>query len=240
MVERANKPTALASTPGLAPQPQVTFSDDNSRVSAVLPTGESIEVLLYGATVISWKDKDGDEKLWLSESAKLDGTKAVRGGIPLVFPVFGTAPDHPQAGKLPQHGFARTSRWEFLGKSTSESAPGSAAADLSVKLDFGLSSAGLDESVRALWPFAFSLIYSVSLNRDSLTTSLVITSDDDKPFDCQVLMHTYLRVKVGLSIKSIRFPRRLTSVGLLAQTLSIERMELIGIETTRISPKSKS
>ncbi|KLU88014.1 hypothetical protein, variant 1 [Magnaporthiopsis poae ATCC 64411] len=55
MVDRPNKPSALASTPGLSPQAQVTISDDKQRVSAVLPTGESVEVLLYGATVISWK-----------------------------------------------------------------------------------------------------------------------------------------------------------------------------------------
>lgn len=87
MVDRPNKPTALASTPGLSPQPQVDFAHKNSRVSAVLPTGESLEILLCGATVISWKDAAGREKLWLSEAAKLDGSKAVRGGIPLVFPV---------------------------------------------------------------------------------------------------------------------------------------------------------
>lgn len=87
MVERRNKPSALATTPGLPPQPQVNTSHDNSRVTAVLPTGESVEVLLYGATVISWKDRFGTEKLWLSDAAKLDGSKAVRGGIPLVFPV---------------------------------------------------------------------------------------------------------------------------------------------------------
>ncbi|EAQ93538.1 hypothetical protein CHGG_01773 [Chaetomium globosum CBS 148.51] len=193
-MDRANKPKTLpklSSTPGLPPQPTVTFTDDNSRLRADLPTGESVEVLLYGATVISWKDATGDEKLWLSEAAKLDGSKAVRGGIPLVFPVFGTAPDHPQTKDLPQHGFARTSRWEFLGKSTSESMVG-------VKLDFGLSSAapGLDPKAAALWPFKFNLIYSVTLNPESLTTSIVATNDDPAaPFDCQVLMHTYLRVK---------------------------------------------
>jgi len=205
MVERSNRPAALAATPGLAPQPQVTFSDDKSTVSAVLPTGESVTVLLYGATVISWKDMDGREKLWLSDAAKLDGSQAVRGGIPLVFPVFGTAPDHPTAGSLPQHGFARTSRWEFLGKSTSESAPAAAAADLTAKLDFGLSAAGLDDATRQLWPFSFNLIYSVNLNRDSLTTSLVVNNDDVKPFDCQVLMHTYLRVGV-CAIPRLRTP----------------------------------
>jgi glucose-6-phosphate 1-epimerase len=87
MVERANKPKTQTSTPGLPPQATVTFSDDNSRVIAELPTGESVQVLLYGATVISWKDGSGDEKLWLSDAAKLDGSKAVRGGIPIVFPV---------------------------------------------------------------------------------------------------------------------------------------------------------
>jgi glucose-6-phosphate 1-epimerase len=87
MVDRPHKPSALSSTPGLAPQAQVNISHDNGKVSAVLPTGESIEVLLHGATVISWKDAAGNEKLWLSEAAKLDGSKAVRGGIPLVFPV---------------------------------------------------------------------------------------------------------------------------------------------------------
>jgi glucose-6-phosphate 1-epimerase len=36
------------------------------------------------------------------------------------------------------------------------------------------------------------------LNRVSLTTSMVATNDGGAPFDCQVLLHTYLRVKVKL------------------------------------------
>lgn len=71
----------------MPPQPVARLSDDNSRVTAQLPSGESIEILLYGATIISWKDAKGDEKLWLSDAAVLDGSKAVRGGVPLVFPV---------------------------------------------------------------------------------------------------------------------------------------------------------
>ncbi len=87
MVDRSKKPSALASTPGQPPQPLINISHSNSRVSAVLPTGESVEVLLYGATVLSWKDAAGVEKLWVSEKAKTDGSKAVRGGVPVVFPV---------------------------------------------------------------------------------------------------------------------------------------------------------
>lgn len=91
MVDRPNKPSALASE-AQQPLPQATVSIDNDagRVSATLPTGESIEVLLFGATVISWKNAAHDEKLWLSDKAALDGSKAVRGGIPLVFPVSWT------------------------------------------------------------------------------------------------------------------------------------------------------
>lgn len=86
MVDRPNKPSALAATPQQShSQPSVTI--DNGRVNAALPTGETVEVLLHGATVLSWKDASGNEKLWLSEGAVLDGSKAVRGGIPLVFPV---------------------------------------------------------------------------------------------------------------------------------------------------------
>ncbi|KHN97717.1 Aldose 1-epimerase family protein [Metarhizium album ARSEF 1941] len=190
MVDRPNKPSALAATPGLSPQPQVTISDGSSRVSAVLSTGESVEVLLFGATVLSWKDAGGSEKLWLSKDTKLDGSKGVRGGIPLVFPLFGPASsNHEATSKLPQHGFARTARWEFLGKSTSE------GSSSSVKLDFGLSSDGLAESVKALWPYKFGLLYSVTLDRESLNTTLVITNDGQESFDCQMLLHTYFNVK---------------------------------------------
>jgi glucose-6-phosphate 1-epimerase len=86
MVERSKKPSAIPVSP-LAAIPQVSISDDNSKVTAYLPTGESIVVLLYGATVISWKGSNGKENLWLSDKAVLDGSKAVRGGVPVVFPV---------------------------------------------------------------------------------------------------------------------------------------------------------
>lgn len=189
MVDRPNKPAALAS-PGLAPQAQANVTHDNGRVRAVLPSGESVDVLLFGATVISWKGSAGDERMWLSDAAKLDGSKAVRGGIPLVFPVFGTAPDHAATSKLPQHGFARNSTWEFLGSSTSESTDNK----VSVKLDFGLSQANLSDEAKQLWPHPFSLVYNVTLSTNSLGTGLVITNQGKEAFEAQMLLHTYLRI----------------------------------------------
>jgi len=196
MVDRPKKPSALSATPGLPPQAQVNITHSNTHVSAVLPSGESVEVLLYGATILSWKDAKGDEKLWLSQKAVTDGSKAVRGGIPLVFPVFGTDPSHAATAKLPQHGFARTSRWEFLGKSTSESAPeGFGGGDSSVKLDFGLSPSNLSAESRNAWPYEFGLIYSVTLGKEGLTTSIVVRNEGGAAWDFQVLMHSYFRVK---------------------------------------------
>lgn len=90
MVDRANRPSALNAPTASAPGAQVDIvgQDGSQKVVATLPSGESVEVLLFGATVTSWKSKGGkEENLWLSEKADLSGKKAVRGGVPVVFPV---------------------------------------------------------------------------------------------------------------------------------------------------------
>jgi glucose-6-phosphate 1-epimerase len=85
-MERAHRPTQISPMTRV-PQPVVTISPDSSSVTARLPGNESVTVLLHGATVVSWKNADGSENLWVSEAAALDGSKPVRGGIPVVFPV---------------------------------------------------------------------------------------------------------------------------------------------------------
>ncbi|KAL8941018.1 MAG: hypothetical protein Q9211_001994 [Gyalolechia sp. 1 TL-2023] len=192
-MERAKKPAAIPVSP-IQPTstPQVSISDDSSRVTASLPTGDRVVVLLYGATVISWNSANGKENLFLSSKASLDGSKAVRGGIPLVFPVFGPPkPDHATS-RLPQHGFARISRWEYLGKSSSESSSlPNTKGDASVKLDFGLSDSMLDSRT---WDYSFNLTYSVTLSQDALETSLVVRNTGPSNYDFQVLFHSYLAV----------------------------------------------
>ncbi|KAL8905942.1 MAG: hypothetical protein Q9207_002323 [Kuettlingeria erythrocarpa] len=190
-MERAKKPAAIPVSP-IQPTPQVSISDDNSRVSASLPTGQRVEVLLYGATVLSWKLANGKENLFLSSKAILDGSKPVRGGIPLVFPVFGPPKANHATSQLPQHGFARNSRWEYLGKSSSESSslPNS-KGDASVKLDFGLSDSMIDSGK---WKYSFNLTYSVTLSQDNLETSLVVRNTGSSNYDFQVLFHSYFAV----------------------------------------------
>lgn len=45
---------------------------------------DSVKIYLHGATIISWTHQ-GKELLFLSSKALLDGSKPIRGGIPLVF-----------------------------------------------------------------------------------------------------------------------------------------------------------
>lgn len=85
------------------------------KITLQTPSGRSVvQVLTYGATVISWQH-DSQPILFLSQKAALDGSAAVRGGIPIVFPVFGSPKDHEDhqgLDKLPKHGFARTTEWK--------------------------------------------------------------------------------------------------------------------------------
>ncbi|KAG5941859.1 hypothetical protein E4U59_001498 [Claviceps monticola] len=187
MAGRPQEQSANEATPKLPQFPQVIIDDKFDRVLAVHPTGSTIEILLHGATIISWKSK-GIERLWLSENAKLDGSGPVQGGLPLVFPMFGTAtPDHPPTSKLPQHGIARIARWEYLGHSIIDD-----QFTFAAKLEFGLYSDSLPDSIRALWPYEFKLLYTVQLEHDRITTTLTLKNEDVVAFDYQMLFHNYI------------------------------------------------
>ncbi|RAL16022.1 D-hexose-6-phosphate mutarotase [Aspergillus homomorphus CBS 101889] len=192
-MDRSNKPSAIGVGASI-PQPTVNVHDNT--VQATLPTGESVTVHLYGATVTSWKLANGKEQLFVSEKAHLDGSKPIRGGIPVVFPVFGPPPSNHATSSLPQHGFARNSNWEFLGKSSSESlGKDRKEGDDAVKLDFGLSHPMLSEEFQKTWPYQFGLVYSVTLTKEGLETSLQVQNKGQQNFEFQVLLHTYLSIE---------------------------------------------
>lgn len=55
----------------------------------------------------------------------------------------------------------------------------------------------LSEDFRKAWPYEFGLVYSVSLTKNSLETSLHVQNKGSQNFEFNVLMHTYLNVDVG-------------------------------------------
>ena len=62
-------------------------------------SGASAKIHAFGATVISFVTS-GREHLFVSQKAVYDGSKAIRGGVPICFPIFG-----PPKGEstMPQH-----------------------------------------------------------------------------------------------------------------------------------------
>ncbi|KAF8078613.1 galactose mutarotase-like domain-containing protein [Lyophyllum atratum] len=153
------------------------------------PKGPTVTILFYGATVISWKsgsarDPETTERLFLSSKAALDGSKPVRGGIPIVFPCFG-APTHPEHVKLGQHGFARSETWKW-GEVVMDNEAG-----VSVRLTLEPT-----EKIRSVYDRSFHLSYVVTLAEHQLSTDLHVTNTSTSPPDAleyQALLHNYIR-----------------------------------------------
>ncbi|KAF2301647.1 hypothetical protein GH714_028475 [Hevea brasiliensis] len=68
--------------------------------------GCSAEIYLYGGQVTSWKNEHREELLFVSSKAIFKPPKAIRGGITICFPQFGS-------GALDRHGFARNRFWSI-------------------------------------------------------------------------------------------------------------------------------
>ncbi|RXW22946.1 hypothetical protein EST38_g2913 [Candolleomyces aberdarensis] len=174
------------------------IQDLNDKIVLQHPQGPSVTVLLYGATIISWKSQsleNGElkERLFVSSKAFLDGSKPVRGGIPVVFPCFG-APERPEHKKLAQHGFARNETWKF------DSVVMDNEAGVSVRLVLEPTA-----KISAVYEQPFKLAYVVTLASHQLSTDLhVHNTSSDKVLDFQALLHTYLAVPADrVSISSL-------------------------------------
>ncbi|CAF3268784.1 unnamed protein product [Rotaria socialis] len=133
----------------------------------------SVEILLYGAHVLSWTTNN-KQILFLSDKAIFAPGKAIRGGIPIVWPQFGPGP-------LPQHGFARVKTWR-LGKTNTN-------GDVSVELHLSH-----DEDTLKIWPHKFNLTLTIRLKEKSFYQELTVHNEDNHTFEFTALFHTYFTV----------------------------------------------
>jgi len=148
---------------------------------AVLQTnGCEVEVYLHGAHVTKFT-KLGRPVLFLSAQSHFESGKAIRGGIPVIFPWFGPRQPDP-VGQSPMHGFARVSEWAV------ESAAGG-GDEVSLTL-----SLALNDLSRSMWPNEFKLTYTVTLDRDVLGLELRVTNTGAEGFAFEEALHTYLAV----------------------------------------------
>ncbi|CAD0195129.1 unnamed protein product [Chrysodeixis includens] len=113
------------------------------------------------------------------KQAVFDGKRAIRGGIPFVFPQFG------QWAFGPQHGFARIARWHV--EKMPERLPSG-----DVEAVFSLMD---DDFTRSMWHFQFRLTYRLILREKELHFNIgVYNPSKELTFSCQMLLHTYFKV----------------------------------------------
>lgn len=140
------------------------------------------EIAFHGAHIYSWK-VDGQEQLFLSSASSISGPAAIRGGIPICFPVFGPPPPREPYSSLKQHGFARNTVWSFDGVEQGNEW---------IEARFRLSSN--NPEVQKVFKPAFECVYKVKICERSLVTSLEVTNPSDTSLEIQALLHTYLRL----------------------------------------------
>lgn len=139
------------------------------------PDGAQATVLLHGAHLVSWLPAGADEQIYLSPRTAYGGNSAVRGGVPVIFPQFATQ------GPLPRHGFVRNRAWQLQ------------QAQVRGQHAFAVLHLSDDDATRAIWPHAFSLELTVSVNAQRLDMELAVQNTGETPIEFQAALHTYLR-----------------------------------------------
>ncbi len=87
------------------------LGDHGAAIFEIRTAHADARISLFGGQVLHWKPTHADrEVLWTSPLASLDGSKAIRGGVPVCWPWFGA---HPASTSLPAHGLARLAHWRI-------------------------------------------------------------------------------------------------------------------------------
>jgi len=143
------------------------------------PDGAQATITLYGAHVISWRGADGRERMFCSAESALDGSRAIRGGVPVIFPQFA------ERGAGMRHGFARVSNWHVQDSGVEH---GWAFAE------FALEAADLAPAHAAAWGHGFALRLRVAIRANEMTMRLQVRNVGADAFPFAAALHTYFLV----------------------------------------------
>lgn len=155
---------------------QSTVAGKLDAIELTAPDGAQAIVTLYGAHLVSWKTADGHERMFLSAKSALDGSKAIRGGVPVIFPQFAAR------GTGMRHGFARVLPWRVSETGVD------AGASFAV---FQLATRDLPQQIASAWPHEFALSLRVAVQANELSMSLEVRNTGAQPFPFAAALHTY-------------------------------------------------
>ncbi|KAK9668363.1 hypothetical protein RND81_13G055200 [Saponaria officinalis] len=146
--------------------------------------GATARISLYGGQVLSWKNEQGEELLFISSKAVFKPPMAIRGGIPICFPQFGGR------GLLEQHGFARNRMWAVDNEQPcsprSKKTPGQASTDLVLQPS--------SEDISS-WPNKFEIRLRVTLSEEGhLILRSHVKNTNGKPLSFSIAFRTYFAI----------------------------------------------
>jgi glucose-6-phosphate 1-epimerase len=149
-----------------------------TRAVVSTPLAEA-EIYQHGAHVAHWIPSGQKPVLFVSSKSFFAEGKAIRGGVPIIFPWFG-----PRSGDKPGpvHGFARTALWSVESTRLADNG--------AVEIVFGLEP---DDASRALGFDNFSVRFTATVGRD-LGLSLEVINRSGAPLELEEAMHAYYKV----------------------------------------------
>jgi D-hexose-6-phosphate mutarotase len=148
-----------------------------TRVAITAAVGDA-HVYLHGAHVTHYQPKGQEPLLFMSGKSHFAEDKPIRGGIPVIFPWFGTRAGDPAA---PAHGFARTLSWDV--RAVKQTGDG-------VTITLALEPSG---ATRRWMAQDFELIYTISVGA-TLQLGLDVHNRSSSPLSFEEALHTYFNV----------------------------------------------
>lgn len=153
---------------------------ENGLTRAVFTTPHAqAHLYLHGAHLTHYQLTGQAPVLFLSGCSEFAADKAIRGGVPIVFPWFGARSDDKSA---PSHGFARLRDWDVA--STTLHHDGSATLELSL---------APDQASQKLWPASWEMSYRVTVGA-TLHLELSVRNTSDTALHFEDVLHTYFVV----------------------------------------------
>jgi glucose-6-phosphate 1-epimerase len=167
------------------------FADAGGLVKAAITLdGMAGEFYMQGAQLTAWQPQGQRQVLFTSPNSAFAPGRAIRGGIPIIFPWFGP---NRHASAAPQHGFARTALWRLEGVETA----GRAALTLIFSLE--------DHDVGPrFWPEPFRATYTVVLSQ-TLSLRLAVQNRARHPIVFEEALHSYFAISdiAGVAISGL-------------------------------------
>lgn len=133
-----------------------------------------LRVYEYGAHVVSWKPKDHEPVIWLSQESHFVPGLPIRGGDPKCWPWFGPGDDLTS-----MHGSARLKQWELVS--------GKRLSGVGTQLNFRLQAQAWERST-------CDLLYGIAVFPKHLFLSWKISNVGGMPVTFEDMIHTYFAV----------------------------------------------